>query len=448
MRRPPSFAKTHLDPRRRNLLRAITAAPASLLLASCGGGSSDPENRYVQSNLAANSARYGARFTFPTMVNAWGIAIRPRGAGGHFWVTGGGTSWQFVGDVTQSPTPQLRTLFQDGLSEVALPGADSLGDDASIGKATGTVFNGAELNSDRFRVRGQAVTINGVTETLDGSARFIFASDTGVISGWTERRASDGAIVRANGPAVQVFDGGPAGIASFGLAIDPRGWDRLWIADFGSSPQIRTLDHAWNLVATAGFANPFATGPLIEPAKPEAGRLPTIGDPVPFNIHVLGTRVFVAYAISQPDPDNPQAFYAGEEDALSAEDETASGDRPGKGRFAEFDLDGRLVRAYDDDGRLNAPWGFAIAPANFGRFGNAVLVGNFGGHGRIAGYSGLDGRFIDYLRDEHDAIVGIEGLWGLQFGNGESLGDADALYFAAGPADEVDGLFGSLRYAG
>jgi hypothetical protein len=43
--------------------------------------------------------------------------------------------------------------------------------------------------------------------------------------------------------------------------------------------------------------------------------------------------------------------------------------------------------------------------------------------------------------------VAIPGLWGLLFGNGESLGDADALYFAAGPADEADGLFGSLRYA-
>jgi hypothetical protein len=31
------------------------------------------------------------------------------------------------------------------------------------------------------------------------------------------------------------------------------------------------------------------------------------------------------------------------------------------------------------------------------------------------------------------------------FGNGESLGDKNALYFAAGPKDETEGLFGSLR---
>ena len=39
-------------------------------------------------------------------------------------------------------------------------------------------------------------------------------------------------------------------------------------------------------------------------------------------------------------------------------------------------------------------------------------------------------------------------LWALQFGNGEGLGDSNALYFAAGPKDEADGVFGSLRVAG
>ena len=38
-------------------------------------------------------------------------------------------------------------------------------------------------------------------------------------------------------------------------------------------------------------------------------------------------------------------------------------------------------------------------------------------------------------------------ICGLQFGNGASLGDANALYFAAGPEDEKDGLFGVLRLA-
>lgn len=112
-----------------------------------------------------------------------------------------------------------------------------------------------------------------------------------------------------------------------------------------------------------------------------------------------------------------------------------------------FDLSGRLVRVMTDDGRLNAPWGLAIAPPNFGRMSGALLVGNFGGAGRIAAYDIGSGQFIDYLRRPDGNRVEIEGLWGLQFGNGASLGDANALYFAAGPDEEKEGLFGSLRVA-
>src|SRR5262249_6133673 len=35
--------------------------------------------------------------------------------------------------------------------------------------------------------------------------------------------------------------------------------------------------------------------------------------------------------------------------------------------------------------------------------------------------------------------------WGMIFGNGVALGDADALYWAAGPNTERDGTFGAIR---
>ena len=41
----------------------------------------------------------------------------------------------------------------------------------------------------------------------------------------------------------------------------------------------------------------------------------------------------------------------------------------------------------------------------------------------------------------------LPGLWGMTFGNGDTLGDSNALYFAAGPQNEADGLFGSVRYS-
>src|SRR5262249_16748532 len=38
----------------------------------------------------------------------------------------------------------------------------------------------------------------------------------------------------------------------------------------------------------------------------------------------------------------------------------------------------------------------------------------------------------------------IDGLWGLAFGNGKTAGDANTLYYAAGPDDETHGLFGKI----
>jgi hypothetical protein len=52
---------------------------------------------------------------------------------------------------------------------------------------------------------------------------------------------------------------------------------------------------------------------------------------------------------------------------------------------------------------------------------------------------------LDYVRDAQGNKVVIDGLWGLQFGNGASLGEADHLYFAAGPKKEPQGLFGKLQ---
>jgi hypothetical protein len=49
------------------------------------------------------------------------------------------------------------------------------------------------------------------------------------------------------------------------------------------------------------------------------------------------------------------------------------------------------------------------------------------------------------MRDENGKPVNVDKVWGILFGNGESLGDKNALYFAAGPDDEREGLFGSLR---
>jgi uncharacterized protein (TIGR03118 family) len=436
------------------LKSSVIATSSALFITGCGNQSDTSvsilKNQYKKQNLVASNTSYGAPYVIPDFVNAWGIATRPAGAGGHFWITAGGTSWQFVGDVRESTDPKLRTLFQDDLKAVTIPGADSLTTNASVGKTTGTLFNGAPLESANFRVSTQTVDVNGQTVQMDGASRFIFVTDSGKVSAWTDR-AKDGTTVRRDGPTVEVFDGTSDGMAFFGVAIDPRAWDRLWLADFGISPQIRTLNAQWQLVPTTGFINPFATGEVVNAANAALGRKAKPGDPVPFNVQVVGTRVFVAYCISQSQPAegntpaDANAFYAAEEDALDAASEKTANYKPNKGKLVEYDLDGKFIRTIEDDMRLNAPWGITIAPQNFGKLSGAILVGNFGGAGLISAFDSTTGRFIDHLRDERDERIAIGGLWALTFGNGASLGDSNALYFAAGPKDEIDGVFGSLR---
>ena len=70
---------------------------------------------------------------------------------------------------------------------------------------------------------------------------------------------------------------------------------------------------------------------------------------------------------------------------------------------------------------------------------------NFG-DGTIAAFDLSTGRFRDYLRGTDGQPLAIDGLWGLAFGNGVSLGDTDSLYFTAGPNQEQDGIFGRLRF--
>src|SRR5689334_18728042 len=95
---------------RKNLMRVSALGAALVVAAACSNTKSHDDdvkaldgNQYVQVNIASNKDSDKAQFTDPKFINAWGIADRPKGAGGHFWVGAGGYSFQYVGDVTHSP---------------------------------------------------------------------------------------------------------------------------------------------------------------------------------------------------------------------------------------------------------------------------------------------------------------------------------------------------------
>jgi uncharacterized protein (TIGR03118 family) len=149
----------------------------------------------------------------------------------------------------------------------------------------------------------------------------------------------------------------------------------------------------------------------------------------------IGHKLYVTYAEFNPAGDEGQEQING----------------PGLGHIVEYNEDGTLALDFKDGantpaGVLNEPWGVAIAPGTFGAFGGDVLVANFG-DGTIAAFNPATGNFVGDLRDVNGNVISVDGIWGLVFGNGVSLGDANALYFSAGPNGEFDGLFGKLTLA-
>jgi len=100
-------------------------------------------------------------------------------------------------------------------------------------------------------------------------------------------------------------------------------------------------------------------------------------------------------------------------------------------------------------GRLNSPWGLALAPVDFGTFNGNLLVGNFGdGHINAFDVEHVRGDGALRPRGQLHAADGrpitIDGLWAIAFGNGAAAGPTNALFFTAGPIDEAHGLFGKL----
>ena len=112
--------------------------------------------------------------------------------------------------------------------------------------------------------------------------------------------------------------------------------------------------------------------------------------------------------------------------------------------MAVFDEDGNFAATLIPGSNLAAPWGVALAPAGFGRFGNDLLVGNFSFlHSEINAFDPTTGALRGTIPID-DGGNRPGGLWALNFGIGGSNGDPNTLYFTDGMAGETHGLFAAL----
>jgi uncharacterized protein (TIGR03118 family) len=122
--------------------------------------------------------------------------------------------------------------------------------------------------------------------------------------------------------------------------------------------------------------------------------------------------------------------------------------KPGAGAVDVFDTNGALIKtliaAQQPGGPLNIPYGMAIAPANFGKFSNALLVGNLQ-DGRINAFDLNSGAFLGPLADKSGNPIEVPGIWDFNFGGGQpNNGKTNELFFVAGPDTYYGGLFGVI----
>ncbi len=341
---------------------------------------SSPGTAYLATDLVSDQPGV-APITDPTLVNAWGISLSA--TGGAFWVSSNGQNLSelYGGDTNGSAITQP--------FKVAIP----------FGAPTGQVFNNT----------GSATDFSVTDGTNTKPSAFIFASESGWITGW-----NPGVGATAPGPSLTAEVGFQAmdGAVYKGLALAQVGTANfLYAADFHNN-KIDVIDGNFKQVTlgTGGFEN------FTDPHLPNGF--------APFNIANIGGKLYVSYA---------------KQDAAKHDDVAGQGN----GFIDVFETNGHFDGRLVSGGALNSPWGMVQAPANFGQFSNDLLVGNFG-DGRIHAYNPTTGAFLSTLSESNGHPLVLDGLWGLAFGNGNGGGDKTSLYFASGPDDEAHGIFGKI----
>ncbi|WP_405876565.1 TIGR03118 family protein [Streptomyces sp. NBC_01136] len=334
-----------------------------------------------------------AEKTDPNLVNPWGLA---RTHAGEIFVSDNG-----------SDSATTYSGARDNKPVNILPRVVSIPEG---GAPTGVVRN----DTDAFRFTDSGSGRSGV-------ARFLFAGEDGDVFAFNPdvnptnavrvaHEDSDGETAVFKGLTIVPGEKEHGEVKGHGKDCKKGGKchePRLLVANFRDA-RIDSFDTNFDLLPPDGrFQDP----------KIKSGF-------APFDVKLIGDKVFVTYAKQDADK----------------HDDVAG---PHNGFIDVFSTEGRLLRRFASRGVLNSPWGLETAPEKFGKFSGDLLVGNFG-DGRINAFDLRTGRFEGTLRDRNGNPIAIPGLWGLQRGTDKS-GGKDSVWFAAGINGESDGLLGTLR---
>ncbi len=325
----------------------------------------------VTDDQAVNSAQ----ITDPFLKNAWGIS---HSTGSPFWVSDNGmgvTTLYQINPTTNATTKVILGSPPDASGGVVIPPVGS-------GTPTGQVFNTAGASA------------------FNGNL-FLFVSEDGTISGWRGALGTTAEVLQL-AQAANVYKGT--------TLVDTGGHSYLLSANFRAG----TID-----VLKGDAAAPGLPGKFLDPNLPSGY--------APFNIQVLGGRIYVTYAL---------------------QDSAKHDDDPGAGRgfVSAFDTQGNFLGRVASMGTLNSPRGLSIAPTSFTGFAGDLLVGNFGdGTINVFNPDPVTPGFLGQLSGTDGKPIVIDGLWGLIPGNDGNGGSSQKIYFSAGPNDETNGLFGVLQ---
>jgi uncharacterized protein (TIGR03118 family) len=344
----------------------------------------NPASAFSFTTLVSDAAGTGALVVDPNLKNPWGVVFGPTTP---VWVANNHSETSTLYDGNGKPQPATALIVN------TVPTGNV------TFEPTGIVFNASATD---FMVSAAGKS---------GAARFIFSGEGGMIGGWSP------AVDTKN--TVTMY---PAAGADAGGAI----YKGLTLAKNGAASFLYATDFHNNKVAVfdTNFAKQtLAAGAFIDPMLP-AGY-------APFGIQAIANgaggavQIYVSYA---------------KQDAQAQDNLIGAG----LGIVDIFDASGTFIKQLiPAGGALNAPWGMALAPADFGTLSKTLLIGNFG-DGKINGYDPATGAFVGAITDSAGAAFAMPGLWGIAFGNDNANQPHNTLFFAAGLNDEANGSYGRI----